>query len=44
MRRSGIIKVIKSAIIVRKKAILLKIALNLQKTSIDLGNLYASNW
>ena len=33
-----------NAIIVWKKAILLKNAQNLQKTSVDLGNLRAGNW
>ena len=32
----------KSAIIIKKRAILLEIALNFQKTSIGLSNLYAN--
>ena len=39
VRRSGTIEVTKSAIIVKKKAILLGIVRNLQKTSVGLGNL-----
>ena len=34
----------KSAIIVKKKDILLGTAQNLQKTSVGLGNLYAGDW
>ena len=44
VRRSGTIKATKSAIIVKKKAILLRTARNLHKTSVSLGNLYASDW
>ena len=34
----------RSAIIVRKKAILLEIIWNLQKNSVGLGNLRADDW
>ena len=44
MRRSGMIDVTESAIIVKKRAILLGTARNLQKTSVGLGNFRASNW
>ena len=37
-------KAAKSAIIVWKNVILLKIAQNLQKTSVNLGNFYAGDW
>ena len=43
VRRSRIIKAMKSAIIVKKKAILLGIILNFQKTSVGFGSLYANN-
>ena len=36
-------KVIKSTIIIRKEVILPKIALNLQKTSVDLDNFHTGN-
>ena len=44
MRRNKIIKVIRSAIIVKIKAILLETAQNFPKTSIDLSNLYTGDW
>ena len=43
IKKSRIIEVIKNNIIVKKRAILLKTLLNLQKTSVDLSNLYASD-
>ena len=44
VRRSGTIEATKSAIIVKKRAILLGTARNFQKTSVGLGNLRASDW
>ena len=43
VRKSRTIKVTKSAIFVKRRAILLGTARNLQKTSVNLGNLRASN-
>ena len=43
IKRSGKIKAIGTDIIVKKKAILLEITQNLEKTSINLGNLYAGD-
>ena len=42
VRKSRIIEITKSAIIV-KKVILLKIVLNFQKASVDLSNLYVGD-
>ena len=44
VRRNKTIEAIKCAIIVKKNAILLGTARNLQKTSVDLGNLHAGDW
>ena len=44
VRRSGTIKATESAIIVKRRAILLGTAWNLQKTSVGLGNLRAGDW
>ena len=44
VRRSRTIEVTKSTIIVKRKAILLGTARNLQKTSVSLGNLHIGEW
>ena len=44
VRKSKMIEAIKSAIIVKKKAILLGTARKLQETSIGLSNFYAGDW
>ena len=44
VRRSGTIEATESAIIVKRRAILLGTARNLQKTSVGLGNLRAGDW
>ena len=44
VRRSRSIEAIESTINVKKKAILLETARNLQKTSVGLDNLCAGNW
>ena len=43
MRRSKIIKAIKSTIIAKKRAILLEIALNFQETSVSLSNFHTND-
>ena len=44
MRRSGLIETTGNAIIVKRKAILLGTAQNLQKTNDGFNNLHAGNW
>ena len=43
IKKDKIIKAMGNAIITKKKATLLKIALNFEKTSVGLGNFYARN-
>ena len=44
VKRSGIIKATEGTIIVKRRAILLGIARNFEKTSVGLANLHAGNW
>ena len=44
VRRSKTIEATESAIIVKRRVILLGTAQNFQKTSVGLGNLHANNW
>ena len=44
VRRNRTIKATENAIIVKRRAILLGTAWNIQKTSVDFGNLHTGNW